>query len=302
VAGPKPGDGLSRRPGTHDDPGHLHAIPNFAIGYLPMIRLTLLIGLMVAAPALAHDAWIQTNTNLVRAGDVVHIDLMLGNHGNEHRDFKLAGKPSLEGATLEVIDPQGRRYDLRDRLTDTGYTPQEGYWTARFEPAEPGLYLVTHRSERVMTYAPERSIKGAKAYFVASPSLDRPPATNPGFDRPLGHDLELVPVVNPVTPMGPGSPIKVRLLYKGKPLAGQRVAFIPRGATLKPGFDDRYERTTDPRGEVTFEPTEANVYLIAAHKDEPTQGGSLDGKSYRFTKYSATLSLFVPRLCPCCGG
>ena len=93
---------------------------------------------------------------------MVHIDLMLGNHGNEHRDFKLAGKLSLEGASLEVLGPDGSRYDLKDRLIDTGYTPQEGYWTTRFEPAEPGLYVVGHRSDRVMSYVPERSIKGGE--------------------------------------------------------------------------------------------------------------------------------------------
>ncbi|MDR3618525.1 MAG: DUF4198 domain-containing protein [Paludisphaera borealis] len=265
-------------------------------------RLILLLAFATPASALAHDTWVQTNTNIVRAGDVVHVDLMLGNHGNEHRDFKLAGKLSLEGASLDVVGPDGTRYDLKDRLIDTGYTPQEGYWTTRFEPAQPGLYLVGHRSDRVMSYAPERSIKGAKTFFVAASSLDKPSADNPGFDKPLGHDLELVPVVNPVTPMGPGTPIQVRLLYKGRPLAGERVSFIPRGATLKSGLDDRYERLTDEKGEASFEPTEANSYLIAAHKTEPKQGGVLDGKPYQFTKYGATLTVFVPRICPCCGG
>ncbi|MDG3002271.1 DUF4198 domain-containing protein [Paludisphaera mucosa] len=265
-------------------------------------RLVLLAALATPASALAHDVWIQTNTNVVRAGDVIHLDLMLGNHGNEHRDFKLAGKLTPEGADLEVTGPDGTRYDLKDRLVDTGYTPQEGYWTTRFDPAKPGLYTVAHRSDRVMSYAPERSIKSAKTFFVVSESLDKPTADNPGFDRPLGHDLELVPVANPVTPMGPGTPIRVRLLYKGKPVAGERVSFIPRGATLKPGLDDRYERLTDANGEASFEPTEANGYLVAAHKTEPEEGGELDGKAYRFTKYGATMTVFVPRVCPCCGG
>jgi uncharacterized GH25 family protein len=269
-----------------------------------MKRFALLLALSAPSSALAHDTWVQTNTNIVRSGDVVHVDLMLGNHGNEHRDFKLAGKLSLDGATLEVVDPEGKRYDVKDRLVDTGYTPQEGFWTTRFEPSGPGLYTVAHRADRVMSYAPERAIKSGKAFFVASESLDKPPVSNPGFDRPLGHELELVPVKNPVTPMGPGSPITVRLLYKGKPLAGERVAFVPRGAALKPGpgLDDRYERTTDAKGEATFEPTEANYYLISAHKTEPKESGTLDGKRYEFTKYGATLTVFVPRVCPCCGG
>lgn len=265
----------------------------------PLLGLTLIATTMTVARA--HDTWVETNTNVVRAGDVVHIDLKLGNHGNDHRDFKLAGKINLDHSTLTVIDPDGTTYDLKDRLIDTGYTPQEGYWTTRFEPVKPGLYIVAHRDDRVVSYAPERAIKSAKAFFVASPSLDRVPQDNPGFDRPLGHELELVPVVNPATPMGPGAPITVRLIDQGQPRAGERISFIPRGATLEPGTDPRYERITDERGEATFEPNEANVYLIVAHKTEPDQGGTLDGKPYRFTKFSATLTVFVPRICPCCG-
>ena len=267
-----------------------------------MKQIVFLIVLATPVAALAHDTWVQTNSSIVRTGDVVHIDLMLGNHGNGHRDFKIAGKLSLEGATLELIDPEGKHFDLKERLVDTGYTPQEGYWTARFEPTKPGLYTIAHRSDRVMSYAPERSVKCGKAFFVASTSLDRVPATDSGFDQTLGHELEIVPLLNPVTPMGPGSPLKVRLLYKGKPLAGERLSFIPRGATPQPGMDARYERTTDARGEATFNPNEANYYLMVAHKSEPTQGGMLDSKPYELTKYSATLSVFVPRLCPCGGG
>ena len=118
-----------------------------------MMRFTLLIALLVPSTVLAHDTWVQTNTNLVRDGDVVHIDLMLGNHGNEHRDFKIAGKLGLEGSSLAVIDPDGKHYDIKGGLADTGYAPKEGFWTTRFEPAKPGLYTVAHQSDSVMSYA-----------------------------------------------------------------------------------------------------------------------------------------------------
>lgn len=253
--------------------------------------------------AFAHDTWVQTNTNLIRVGDAVHVDLMLGNHGNEHRDFKLASKADPETSTLAVVSPDGKRYDLKDRLVDTGYTPKEGFWTVAFATGKAGLYAVASTSDAVMSYAPERSIKSAKAFFVASASLDKPTADTPGFDRPLGHPLELVPLTNPVLPMGPGTPIRVRLLFKGKPLAGERVSFIPQGATLKEGgMDERYERVTDKNGEASFEPKEAAYYLIAAHREEKTESGTLGGKPYQFTNYSATLTVFVPRICPCCGG
>lgn len=253
--------------------------------------------LMLTATLSAHDTWVQTNTNVVRAGDNVHIDLMLGNHGNDHRDFKLAGKIDLQGCTLNVVAPDGKRYDAMDRLTDTGYTPKEGYWTTSFAADKPGLYLVAHTSDKVVHYAPTRSVKSAKTYFVVSKSLDNVPRHNPGFDKPLGHALELVPQTSPVTPMGPGTPIKVKLLYKGKPLTGARVSFIPRGVALTEGFDARYERKTDDRGLASFTPVEGNYYLVVAHHLEPKESG----EKYKSTKYSATLTVLVPRICPCCG-
>ncbi|MDX1934798.1 MAG: DUF4198 domain-containing protein [Capsulimonadales bacterium] len=275
------------------------------------LRITRMVaGLCLAAPLLmlprlvfGHDTWVQTNIHLIRVGDLVHIDLMLGNHGNAHRDFKLASKVDPVRSTLTVIAPDGKRYDLKDRLTDTGYAPKEGYWTTSLAVDRSGLYTVAHTFDAVMDYAPERSIKSAKAFFVASQSLDKPRTENPGFDRPLGHPLELVPVANPVTPMGPGTPISVRLLYRGKPLADERIAFIPRGVSLKAeGPDDRFEKITDANGIATFEPKEANYYLIVAHREEKNEGGSLDGKPYRFTRYGATLTVYVPQVCACCGG
>lgn len=268
------------------------------------VAASLVLAALLAIPLVsrAHDTWVQTNINLIRVGDAVHIDLMLGNHGNEHRDFKIASKLDLTDATLSVVAPDGKRYDLKDRLADTGYAPKEGYWTTAFAADKPGLYLIGHTYDSVVSYAPERAVKSAKTFFVASTSLDKPKADNPGFDKPLGHPLEIVPVVNPVTPMGPGSMLRVRLLYKGKPLANTRMAFIPRGGTLKEGMDTQFERMTDVKGEATFEPKEANLYLVVAHKDEMQESGTQRGKPYSFTKYGATLTVYVPQICPCCGG
>lgn len=261
-----------------------------------MLRSCLLMVLAFASPAFAHDTWVETNTNLVRTGDAVYVDLKLGNHGNDHRDFLMASKVGLEDSTLKVLSPEGKSYDLKSELIDAGYAPKEGYWTAKFVPAKPGLYLVAHTLDRVVHYAPVRSIKSAKTCFVASPSLDRVPMDHPGSDRVLGHPLEIVPVTNPVTPMGPGQPITVQLLYQGEPMVNNRVSFIPRGHQLAEGFDPEYERKTDSKGRASFSPRTGNVYLIVAHHKEPNESG----ENYDSTKYSATLTVFVPEICPCC--
>jgi uncharacterized GH25 family protein len=262
------------------------------------IFLTLLTVAWCVSSAIAHDTWVETNTNVIRTGDAVHVDLKLGNHGNEHRDFKLASKTTLATCTLSVTGPDGSVHDLKPQLADVGYAPNEGYWSGKYVAVQPGLYVVAQTRDGVVNHGrPLRSIKSGKTMFVASPTLDRVPRDNPGFDRPLGHPFEFVPVANPATPMGPGQEIAVRLLLKGQPIAGTRVSFIPRGETLHEGVDDRYERTTDADGVARFTPKTGNVYLVVAHHLSEEERGA----DYEATTYSATLTVFVPELCPCCG-
>jgi uncharacterized GH25 family protein len=252
--------------------------------------------LAATASAHAHDTWVQASPRLVRPDDVVHVDLFLGNHGNDHRDFKIAGKlGSLEGVKIDVVGPDGRKTDLVPDMVDLGYAPKEGFWTARFVPATAGLHCVAHYREGIRHGA--MGFKGGKAYFLASESLDSPakPAT---MHEPLGHPLELVLESHPVLGCGPGKPIVVRLLLKGKPLADHVVSFIPRGATLTEGFDPNHERKTDADGRCRYTPKEGNLVLVVAHHVDPEQKG--DG--YEKASYAATLILDVPQRCPCCEG
>lgn len=264
---------------------------------LAALAAVLTVGVL-AAPA--HDTWVQTNTHIVRTGDAVHVDLMLGNHGNDHRDFKLASKLAPESVgTFEVVAPDGKRYDLKPDLTDLGYAPKEGFYAAKFATNSPGLYVVSQTSDSVVNHGQAvRSIRSAKSYFLASPSLDKVRPDAPGFDKPLGHTLELVPEANPVAPMGPGTAIKLKLLFRGKPLAGAKVSFIPRGVTLKAGFDPEYERVTGTDGKARFTPKAGNYYLVVVRREEPALAGET---KYGAVKYTATMTVFVPDKCPCCG-
>lgn len=254
--------------------------------------------LLVAATSVAsaHDIWLEATANVVRTGEWISLNLMLGNHGNQHRDFRLAGKVMAGDQRLLLIDPKGNQVDLTPSLVDRGYTPQEGFWSARAVASMPGLYTAVSTFDKVMSYAPVRDIKCAKTFFVASKSLDRVPEKNPGFGRRVGAPLELVPVVNPITPFGPGSNLRVRLLFKGKPYANAKVSFIPRGAELKGEIDPTYERTTNANGEASLTLKEANPYLVVAHVKDATA----KGEGYDSINYSATLTLIVPATCPCC--
>ena len=262
----------------------------------------MLLGLIAATSTVhAHDTWLQVSPRLVHPDDVVHVDLFLGNHGNEHRDFKIAGKlGSLEGVKVGVIGPDGRTTDLKADMVDLGYAPKEGFWSARFVPATAGLHCVALYREGVRHGA--MGFKGGKTYFLAAESLDAPAKpdekTLEAIRQPLGHPLELVLESHPVLGSGPGKPITVRLLLKGKPLADQVVSFIPRGTTLAEGFDPAYERKTDAEGRCSFVPKEGNLMLVVTHLERPEE----KGEGYEKSAYAATLVLDVPQRCPCCQG
>src|SRR6218665_1437960 len=92
----------------------------------------------------AHDTWVQPNTPVVRTGDAVYVDLLLGNHGNGHRDFKLSGKIDLTNCTLAVRDSAGKVVDLIPAVVDRGYAVREGFWQAKFVPQTAGNHRIEH--------------------------------------------------------------------------------------------------------------------------------------------------------------
>ena len=250
--------------------------------------LTILL-LLIPAISWGHDTWVEVNTPAIRVEDVVHVDLKLGNHGNDHRDFKLASKITLAPCTLAVVGPKGESQDLKSRLVDTGFAPKEGYWSARFVPDTPGLYVIGHTLDTL--HGKTRAIKSAKAYFVAVPDGAMAGEFAASNEKPLGHALELVPLMNPVFDVGPNRPIRLKLLFEGKPLAGARVSFVPRGQVLAEGLDPDFERTSDANGIAEFIPREGNIVLAVVHHLMPGRSG--DG--FDKTQFSATLTIAVPQ-------
>lgn len=240
-----------------------------------------LVGL-VGGQARGHDIWIQPSASVLEAGDWLRLNLMLGNHGNSHRDFKLASKVSATAKNLQVYRPDGVVEDLTSALADLGLDEKEGYWSARYVPTAPGLYMAASFFDQVMHYAPVRDVKSAKTFFRVGPTV----AT--GFDRSLGHALEIIPSSNPI--LVATDTLAVRILYKGKPLPETKVSFIPMGATLKEDDDPDHETKTDMSGTAKMKVAQGDVYLVVAHyKDREAKG-----EGYAGINYSATLCLVVP--------
>ncbi|HRI45190.1 MAG TPA: DUF4198 domain-containing protein [Fimbriimonadaceae bacterium] len=235
-----------------------------------------------SAIALAHDIWIQPSACRVDPDAWIRLDLRLGNHGSGHKDFRLASKVAGNAKNLVLYGPDGAKVDLTGSLTDQGYGEKEGFWSARYVPQTQGLYTAVSTFDQVMTYGPIRDVKSAKTYFAVGSVAPS------GFDRVFGHDIEIVPLENPI--LAAGGTLAVKVLYKGKPLSGTKVTYVPMGATPKEGDDPEFESKTDDAGIAKASLSRGDIYLICARQVDP-QG---KGEGYEAINYSATLCLVVP--------
>lgn len=257
--------------------------------------------------AYAHDGWVQSNVPRAAQGDMVYIDMQFGNHGNTHRDYKIwASKWDKEKAVFTLYTPRGEMIDLTESVMDLGvdeakafcggattYIDKNGYLSASFLAREKGIYIVDGRQDLVVSYAPERSIKCAKAIVgaVLSRRVNRIKPLR-GYDSILGQELEVVPLNDP-TGLAVGDTLSVQVLFKGVPLPDAHISFIPRGRELPPfGVENPYDVMTDMGGIASFTFDEANYHLIVMHV-YTSESGELDGKAYAQTKYAASLTVIV---------
>lgn len=263
---------------------------------LPTAAALALLAALLVLPggAAAHDGWLQVYAPVVRVGQVAHVDLMLGNHANEHRSYRIAGKLDPDEVDVTVVGPGGDVRSLDDALFDAGEadaTPPpgpKGYLSTAFVPRAEGIYVVAARGDAVLQHGdapPFRSLRLAKTLVAAArvPLAERAREFT-GYDRAVGDDrLEIIPKTN-LTGVWAGEEIVLELRLKGRPLAGQTVAVIRRSTA------ETRELVTDQAGMVRFPAGEPDYYLVRVEADQDDE--AVPGE-YAKTTYEATLTYVV---------
>lgn len=265
--------------------------------FLRAFRLASLI-FCLAQNALAHDGWIEISPWIAEKGQPVTVALMHGNHSNEHKSFRLAGKWDPEFTKLMVIDPSGKIHDLTSGIVDLGEDPEKtgpkgpkGFHVAQFTPKVGGVYVVLARQERVLQHGtgPKfRSVRNARSAFavLSSPTILMAKKVK-GFDRTfaLENVLEIVPLTNPLGVMKEGS-VTLQVRYKGNPSPGKTLTLLRKidGPTSAQDF------TTDEQGRVRFAAGPADVYLARVKFDEE---GERTERQFEKSSYEATYVLQV---------
>jgi uncharacterized GH25 family protein len=254
--------------------------------------------LLAAAPAPAHDLWLippgaaaPGKTVTVRA--VSGSDFPKGDHAPDPAAFtkRLVVKP--DGATAEP--------DAAGKDADAGLL--------RFTPDAPGVYVVAVRTApKLITLdaaafneylvsdglphiyrlrAKEKTLdRPGKERYSKSPKVLIRVGDGGGGDptKPVGLPLEVVPLRDPFG-VKPGEALRVRVLFEGKPLADANLGWAhPAGGELPAGTV-----RTDERGEALVPVAKAGLMTIrVTHMTRPKAA------DYEWESFWTTLTFRVP--------
>jgi uncharacterized GH25 family protein len=224
-----------------------------------------------AAPAMAHEFWIEPANFRPPVGKPLDVNLLVGQY--------------FQGDSVVYLPGTFERFvtiTARGKQNVSGLPGDDP--AARLTPAEPGLMLIVYQST---TYDLKMEAKAFDGY-LAMEGLDgiralraqRGEQDNPsreiysrfaksliavggrdgGLDasRPVGLRLEIVPL-SPIYRLKPGQPIEVQVLYENRPLANAQVL-----ALSKTKSKTRLLARTDANGRARIVLPHADIWLLSA--------------------------------------
>ncbi|HEX9943951.1 MAG TPA: DUF4198 domain-containing protein [Thermoanaerobaculia bacterium] len=225
---------------------------------------------LVSAALRAHDFWIEPSTFTPAPGQRMAVRLRVGQDlrgdpvprdpsllerfvaAGPSGEFRVPGLPNTEPAGVMALPAPG----LYTIVYDSGRSPVE-LDAGKFEE-----YLKLEGLEKISALRARRgqSATAVKEVFsrCAKALIAAGSGAGPGYDRPLGQRLELVPEKNPYALIG-GGELPVRLLYRGKPLAGALVV-----ALQKDRPEAKVSARSDARGRATLKLDHPGFWLLKA--------------------------------------
>jgi hypothetical protein len=223
----------------------------------------LVLALLIATPAAAHDFWIEPSTFHPAVEARIGVALRVG--------MKLLGDPVPR--LPELID----KFFIRGNGDERPVVGRAGMEPAGLAYVSgPGLHWIGYQSfasplnldakkfaeylrdEGLLQVAqgPERFYRCAKAL------LDTPGDSGKVLETPLGFTLELIPHKNPYR----SRELPLTLLFRGKPLANAQIVALHS--------DEMVKVRTDARGRATIPIARPGFWMIKAVHMEPAPKGA----------------------------
>ena len=261
-------------------------------------RATALCALLLwAAPALAHEFWLSPTRYAAARGDRIEAAAFAGT------GFRGELKPYAAPRTIKWVLRTTKEFDLRPLATNGDLTwasfvaPDAGGAVLAYESGWNPVELPGPEFDRYLALEGldgplrERAKHGASATTGRERFARCAKAWIAGSDvkrvlSPFGLTLELVPL----DPPGTSDRLRVKLLYRGRPLAGAKLrAFrqplaatgLPTDAATRDSLGVAFETRTDRAGLATVPVAAPGEWLVSAvHMVPCDDRAAADWQSY----------------------
>ncbi len=200
-----------------------------------------LLSIVLTGTSLAHEFYLEPDTYRPKAGEALRIAMREGE--------RFAGLPYPRDAAkirkFSIVGPDGEApvMGLDGRLISFARTSSAGVYVLGYESVprvtrlEADVFERYLREEGLENAALQRAqrhetqLAARDAYhrFAKLLLCTDAAADTSGFDRTVGHLLEITPIANPFR-IAPGERLEVRVTFRGQPLAGAAVVFVQQGA------------------------------------------------------------------------
>lgn len=240
-----------------------------------------------AQPSFAHFVWVEIH-GVAKPGEEQFIAVYFGEYQESLREEAGGRLDTIDGVTLEIVDPKRARHEIK-------LTKQDNHFAGQLPSCMPGRYAVTARqADAPVQDLTKHDIGVVKPMFYARTEFvcyaegrvgERQPEPSPTMDLeviPLSHgtDLPHGAVSHKVS-----SEIVFKVIFKGAPLASRAVL-----VHSPIGWDK--ELHTDSQGVTSFTPLWPGFYVVEVEFQEKTPG-EYKGKPFEAVRHRGTLTLNI---------
>lgn len=204
----------------------------------------------------AHDTWVIPNS--AEGG----YQLVYGHPG----ELETYDPAKVEG--LIAIDKSGTRKDISASVQDGKVNLKAGPDIALIAvDFDNGFW--TEGPDKKYSNKPKWEITDYRSSSHSKKFNKNILAWNSSFSKPLGTELEIVPLTNPLQ-LKPGDKLPVQVLYRSQPLSGAEVQIM--------GDEGSYATDAKGRASVPIQKTDYQ-YVAVSHKEDTKSNPNADAIS-----------------------
>ncbi len=246
------------------------------------IVFSLVCTLLASSFAWAHDYWIKPETFHPETNSILEAGFT-----GSHSYFEHEETPDVTKFRLSLLTPREQILPLKLSKVDSSAA-----WS-KIPVSGKGTYIVSAVSTRPVYWCKTKkgwksgkkhqydNVKSSGMYLKSIKTFFSAEKPSESYTKRLGHDIEIVPQVNPTT-LKSGDKLQLSVFFQGKRKKGIKVFGIYQGFNPEKHSSHPVKTTTVENGKAELKLDKSGTWLVGAkHRVEEPSGHNVDYASYK---------------------